>query len=213
MTTHAFAHLARKAEYYFSKLMKKMRGRAIHNSRIHTSSKIEAGSTVANSTMDRHSFCGYDCSLLNCDVGSFCSIASAVSIGGVRHPIEYVSTSPVFLSHRDSVKTKFANHDYLPKLRTTIGNDVWIGEGAMIKAGLTIGDGAVLGMGAVVTKDVAPYSIVAGNPAIVIRMRFEADVIEAMLRLSWWNLQDEALSRIGTTFHDPRAMLEGEGFL
>ena len=143
---------------------------------MHKTSKVESGTTIINSSMDRHSFCGYDCNINYCDIGAFVSIASRVSIGGSMHPIEFVSTSPVFLSHKDSVKTKFARHDYFNIARTKIGNDVWIGEGVFIKSGVTIGDGAVVGMGSVVTKDVPPYTIFAGNPARLIRKRFTETV-------------------------------------
>lgn len=199
--------------YYLNKLLKKMRFSAILNSTVHESSKIESGTSFIRSTMGRHSFCGYDCTVLNCDIGAFCSIANRVSIGGVRHPTEFVSTSPVFLSHKDSVKAKFATHDYLPIIRTVVGNDVWIGEGAFIKAGVKVGDGAVIGMGAVVTKDVTPYSIVAGNPARLIRMRFDNDIVEAFLKMQWWNLPDSELHRLGAGFNDPHALLRSEGFL
>lgn len=199
--------------YLYARVLRKARGSALASSSIHETSKIESGSTIVNSTMSRHSFCGYDCSILNCNIGAFCSIASRVSIGGVRHPIEFVSTSPVFLSHKDSVKEKFAGHDYLPAVRTIVGNDVWIGEGVLIKAGVTIGDGSVVGMGAVVTKDVAPYSIVGGNPARLIRLRFEQEIVDALLRMKWWELPDSELQRLGPAFNDPRAMLRNEGLL
>jgi chloramphenicol O-acetyltransferase type B len=199
--------------YLYSRTLRKFRSSAISRSNIHENSKVESGGTVVNSTMSRHSFCGYDCSILNCDIGAFCSIASRVSIGGVRHPTEFVSTSPVFLSHRDSVKAKFAGHDYLPVVRTIVGNDVWIGEGAFIKAGITIGDGSVVGMGAVVTKNVAPYSIVGGNPARLIRLRFDQEIVDALLRMKWWELPDSELLRLGSAFNDPRAMLRNEGLL
>lgn len=199
--------------HLFSRIIKKARGKSIVHSNIHNSAKIESGSSIVNSTMARHSFCGYDCSILNCDIGAFCSIASRVSVGGLRHPTEFVSTSPVFLSHKDSVKAKFANHHYLPMVRTIIGNDVWIGEGVFIKAGVRIGDGAVIGMGAVVTKDVEPYSIVAGNPAKLIRMRFEPDIVEALLKMKWWEMSDADILRLGSYFHEPRIMLEKEGLL
>ena len=199
--------------YFFSRTLKKLRGSAIAFSSIDSTSKVESGCTVVNSTMSRHSFCGYDCSILNCNIGAFCSIANRVSIGGVRHPTEFVSTSPVFLSHKDSVKAKFSGHDYLPVVRTVVGNDVWIGEGAFLKAGITIGDGSVIGMGAVVTKDVAPYSIVGGNPARLIRLRFEQDIVEALLKMKWWELPDSELQRLGPAFNDPRTMLINEGLL
>lgn len=194
--------------YYLAKLLKKARGSAIRNSQIHATSAIESGSLVVDSSFSRHSFCGYDCSIINTQIGGFCSIASRVSIGGAHHPIEFASTSPVFLSHKDSVKSKFARHDYLPQVSTRIGNDVWIGEGCLIKAGVVIGDGAVIGMGAVVTKDVPAYAIFGGNPARLIRMRFEEDVIEGLLKMRWWDLPDSELRAIGHLMPDPRELLQ-----
>ena len=70
----------------------------------------------------------------------------------------------------------------------TIGNDVWIGSGAMILSGVTIGDGAVVAARAVVTKDVPPYAIVAGNPARLVRYRFDEATIAALLEAAWWEL-------------------------
>jgi len=106
------------------------------------------------------------------------------------------------------VKTKLAQHDYLPNIRTRIGNDVWIGAGAYVKAGVTIGDGAVVGMASVVTRDVPAYAIVAGNPARIIRMRFAEDVVHALLDMQWWLLSDEELRALGPMFHDPEALIK-----
>ena len=200
-------------QYLLSRLFKKLRGSAVADSLIDPTSKIESGSTVIRTTFGRHSFCGYDCTLIGCDVGSFCSIASKVVAGGSRHPIEYVSTSPVFLDHRDSVKEKYALHHYEWRPKTVIGHDVWIGEGVFIKGGVTIGHGAVVGMGSVVTKDVPPYAIVAGNPAKIIRMRFGSDVVNALLKMQWWSYSDEEIRRLGPIFNDPESMLKQEGWL
>ncbi|QBH19143.1 CatB-related O-acetyltransferase [Alcaligenes faecalis] len=197
--------------YYYSKIIKKLRGAAIKNSRVHPTSAIEPGSLVVSSTLEKHSFCGYDCEILNCHIGSFCSIGSNVTIGGVAHPIEFVSTSPVFLSHKDSVKEKFAQHDYLPQIVTTIGNDVWIGKGAYLKAGITVGHGAVIGMGAVVTKSIPPYSVVAGNPAKLIKMRFDDNIIHALLALNWWDWPESELQKYGQYFNDPLRLLQEKG--
>lgn len=200
-------------EYIISRLLKKARGNAIAESVIHPTSKVESGSTVIRTTFDRHSFCGYDCTMIDCAVGAFCSIANKVTVGGARHPIEYVSTSPVFLDHRDSVKTKYAHHHYEWRPKTVIGSDVWIGESSLIKGGVKVGHGAVIGMGSVVTKDVPAYGIVAGNPATLIRMRFEPLVIEALLKMQWWTYPDEELVRLAPDFPDPVKMLKQEGLL
>jgi len=194
--------------YYYAKILRKLRGMALLNSHRHPSAKLEAGTDFINSSIERHSFCGYDCSILNTDIAAFCSIGNKVTIGGVNHPLSFVSTSPVFLSHKDSVKTKLARHDYLPEIRTRIGNDVWIGAGAYVKAGVTIGDGAAIGMAAVVTRDVPAYAIVAGNPARLIRMRFAEHIVSALMELKWWLLSDEELKALGPMFHSPETLLK-----
>lgn len=203
----------RRFLYYFNKILKKIRFSAISKSEISSTAKIESGCLVVNSSFGRYSFCGYDCNLINVDIGGFCSIASKVSIGGAAHPLHFVSTSSVFLSHKDSIKKKFAKHIFLPEIRTKIGNDVWVGEGAYIKAGVRVGSGAVIGMGSVVTKDVPPYAIVAGNPAVLIRYRFSPEVVEALSGLQWWNMSDSEISAIGHLFDDPQKLLKDRGLM
>lgn len=193
--------------YLWSKFLKVARGAAIRGSDIHRTSRVHAGSTVLDSRIDRHSFVGYECSLLNVDLGPFCSLGSHIRVGGVAHPSHFVSTSPVFLSHKDSVKTKFARHDFLPSVRTCIGADVWIADGAYIKAGVTVGPGAIIGMGAVVTKDVPPYAVMAGNPARVIRLRFAPEVVDGLLRSQWWDWPDDRLQEFGPVMNSPQAFL------
>lgn len=118
------------------------------------------------------------------EIGSFCSIAIGVKIMlGGGHRTDWVSSYPfpAFLAQADR------SSDYAPcKGPTKIGNDVWIGMGALILAGITIGDGAVIGAGSVVTRDVPPYAIVGGNPARLIRYRFDEETIVALLKMRWW---------------------------
>nr|WP_319636943.1 CatB-related O-acetyltransferase [Janthinobacterium sp. FT58W] len=175
---------------------------------MHRDSKVESGSALVNSRMDRHSFCGYDCTILNADIGAFVSIASRVTIGGVGHPMHFVSMSPVFLSHKDSVRKKFSRFEYLPEVRTTIGSDVWIGDGAFIKAGTVIGNGAVVGMGAVVTKDVPDYAVVAGNPARIVKYRFDEETRLALSGSQWWTLDEEALTALAGHITDPVSFIK-----
>ncbi len=177
------------------------------NSNIDKSSKINSGCNIVNTNMDRHSYCGYNCEIINADIGSFCSIAGHVVIGGSKHPVEWVSTSPVFQDGRNSIKKKYARHITENGKRTVIGSDVWIGENALIKQGVNIGPGAVIGMGSVVTKDVEPFSIVAGAPAKEIRKRFESEVIEKLLLIQWWNFNEEDLLRYAEYFTDPKEFI------
>lgn len=189
--------------YLWSKFIKKMKGKAIKNSRINRSSKIEAGSNVVNSSFDRYSFCGYNCKIFNCSIGSFCSIADNVTIGLAEHPIDWVSSSPVFYSGKDSVKKKFSKFDRNQSKQTVIGSDVWIGENVIIKAGVKIGTGAVIAMGAVVTHDVDPYEIVGGVPARHIKNRFNNEIISSLLASKWWELSDEKLSLYAIYIKNP----------
>lgn len=79
---------------------------------------------------------------------------------------------------------------------TVVGNDVWIGQGATILPGVHIGDGAIIGLGSVVGRDVEPYTIVAGNPAKVVRKRFDDELIGLLQRLQWWNKGVDEIQRL-----------------
>jgi len=131
-----------------------------------------------------------------------------VIIGGARHPMEWVSMSPVFYAGRDSVRTKFAEHVLVSPDPVNIGNDVWIGSAAILLSGISVGDGAVVGAGSVVTKDVPPYAIVAGNPAKLIRYRFDNETIKKIMEIKWWNFTDEQLLRMGKCFNQPNCFFK-----
>jgi acetyltransferase-like isoleucine patch superfamily enzyme len=129
------------------------------------------------------------------EIGSFCSIAEEVVIfGGGEHRTDWITTYPLRIAFGDPL----AGKDGLPasKGKTTIGNDVWIGYRAVILSSVTIGNGAVVGACAVVTADVPPYSIVAGNPARVVKQRFDDRQIEELLRSGWWNWPIEEIREI-----------------
>lgn len=195
-------------KYYWAKLFKKIKSKAIYKSSIHSTSKIEAGSEILYSSFDKHSFCGYNCELYHASIGSFCSIANGVVIGGGKHPLNWVGMSPVFYEGKDSVKAKFSRFKREKPLVTYVGNDVWIGRNAIIKEGVNIGHGSVIGMGSVVTKDVLPYSIVGGNPARLIRMRFDSDTIDNLIKSEWWNMEEHILVKVAENIKDPAAFLE-----
>ena len=133
-------------------------------------------------------------------IGRYCSFGENVEIGRQNHPLTWASTSPIFylgnkvfdqISHLPGYKEyesfKFKTSSAPTKVKfTTIGNDVWIGHGAQIMAGVSIGDGAVVAAGAVVSKNVPPYAVVAGNPAQIKKMRVDPRWISPFLRLQWW---------------------------
>ena len=195
-------------KYYYSKILKKIRGISVKNSQIHTTSKVESGTQFINSSMDKYSFCGYDCDINFCDIGSFVSIANSVVIGGGMHPIDWVGTSPVFYEGRDSIKAKFSEYMRDPLKKTIIGHDVWIAQNVIIKQGINIGIGSVIGMGSIVTKDVDPYTIVGGNPAKVIRSRFNETITKGLLDSKWWEFDDEKLYKYSKYFQEPNVFLK-----
>lgn len=195
--------------YIYSKMIKKLRGKAIKNSNIHELSSIGSGTSFINSSIDKCSFCGYDCDISSTNIGKFCSISDNVVIGPYNHSMSWVSTSSCFSAVLDrSVKKKFANIVPEQQPTTIIGNDVWIGKNVIIKAGVTIGDGAVIGMGAVVTKSVKPYSVVGGCPAKEIKKRFDDDIIEQLEKIKWWDFENEKLEKYGEYFEDPKKLIE-----
>ncbi len=191
----------------WNKFLKKSRGVAIQNSTVDRNAAIGSGSQVLNSSVDRFSYCGYDCKLINCKVGAFCSMADEVVIGGANHPIDWVSTSPVFYRDKSIVHKKYATFERPEDPEIEIGNDVWIGYRAMIVPGVKVGDGAVIGMGSVVTKDVGPYEIWAGNPAKLIRKRFPDEIIDQLVLSKWWSLSEERINDIAKFIKDPEAFI------
>ncbi len=126
-------------------------------------------------------------------VGAFCSFGADVTIFlGGEHRIDWVTTFP-FNSLWKSAE-HFTGHP-ATKGDVVIGNDVWIGYRAIILSGVTIGDGAVIAAGAVVTKDVPAYGIVGGNPAKLIKKRFDDETIQRLLRIAWWNWDDAKIEQ------------------
>lgn len=128
-------------------------------------------------------------------IGSFCSIGSGAAFimaGNQGHRHDWISTFP-FHWMPEVPEFEGAENGFRPAGDTVIGNDVWIGSETIVMPGVTIGDGAVIGTRAVVTRDVAPYSIVGGNPAKEIRKRFDDDRIRLLLELRWWDWSEDQL--------------------
>jgi acetyltransferase-like isoleucine patch superfamily enzyme len=127
-------------------------------------------------------------------IGRYCSIGRNVQIGRGSHPIDWGSTSPLFYQHHKAVfdielpaAVAFStNAPSLHAVVTTIGNDVRIGDGALVSQGVTIGDGAIIEPRAVVAKDVPPFAIVAGNPGVITGLRFPPRLAARMQALAWW---------------------------
>ncbi len=122
-------------------------------------------------------------------IGKFCQIAKGVEfiMNGANHPMNAVSTFPFYIF--EGWEQPIPPLEKMPlKGDTVVGNDVWIGQNATILPGVHIGDGAVVGANSVVGGNIEPYCIVAGNPATIIRKRFDDELIGIMLKLQWWDL-------------------------
>lgn len=176
---------------------------------------IQPNTNVSNSFIGRNTYIGRGSKLVNCKIGRFCSIAPEVEVIRYSHPIDnYVSTCPSFFSTRlqngqTFVKqNKYIEHMTIDGYDVIIGNDVWIGNRAIIKGGIKIGDGAIVGMGSIVTKDVPPYTIVAGVPAKVIRNRFEEKQVNYLLSLQWWNQTDDWIIKHADEFENIDIFME-----
>lgn len=128
-------------------------------------------------------------------IGKFCAIASGVEfiMNGGNHLVESISSYP-FSIFGNGWEHAMEGRNFPSKGDIVVGNDVWLGYRSVILAGVTIGDGAIIGAYSVVTKDVAPYTIVAGNPAKEIRRRFSDAEIDQLLALKWWDWPIEKIS-------------------
>lgn len=168
--------------------------------------EIGQGSRVANTVFGDYSYCDRFADIANARIGKFSNIAAFSRIGATDHPLHTASChhflyrsddywddakrDPEFFAHRQSRLSH-------------IGHDTWIGAGAMVKPEVTLGDGAVVAAGAVVTRDVAPYTIVAGTPAKFLRLRQPPDVAERLMALAWWDWDH---ARLRETLADFRAL-------
>lgn len=155
------------------------------------------------------SYIGENCNI-NAKIGKYCSVAGNVTTVGGKHPTkDFISTHPAFFSTRKQAgftyisEDKFCEKEYAEgNYSVIIGNDVWIGFGAMLMEGIKIGDGAVIAAGAVVTKDVKPYSIVGGVPAKEIRKRFSDEEIEFLKEFKWWDKPEDWIKENAEKFDD-----------
>jgi Acetyltransferase (isoleucine patch superfamily) len=183
------------------KLVKIAKNANIHYAKMH----FEGHNTIAgmtkvsgNLSMGTGSTIGMNCNLNgDIQIGRYCQLGGYIGIYSTNHPTNYITsfTSKDFLGGLLSANTQ--------RGKVIIGNDVWIGHGAIILKDVTIGDGAVISAAAVVTKDVPPYAIVGGVPAKVIKYRFEKDVIEKLIEIKWWEKGSEWMKKNIEIFRKP----------
>jgi phosphonate metabolism protein (transferase hexapeptide repeat family) len=174
--------------------------------------EIGCGSRLAYTHVGDYSYCDHYADIANATVGKFSNIAAYVRVGATDHPMEKASLHHFHYrsaDYFDDTSHDEAWFDHRRARRTVIGHDTWLGHGAQVRPDVTIGHGAVIAGGAIVTKDVEPYTIVAGIPAVPLRARFAAGIPERMVALAWWDWQHE---RLKETLNDFRS-LSAEAFL
>lgn len=175
-------------------------------------SEIGRGSRVAYSVFGDYSYCDRYCDIANADIGRFANIASFVRIGATDHPLDRASLHHFMYRSASYWSDAEDDADWFRARRARramIGHDTWLGHGAQVKPEVTVGHGAVVASGAVVTKDVAPYQIVAGVPARPVRARLPEAVAGRLIALAWWDWDH---ARLRAALADFRA-LSVEAFL
>ncbi len=174
--------------------------------------EIGRGSRVAHSSLGDYSYCDRYADIANASVGRFANIAAFARIGATDHPMEKASLHHFHYRSADYWDDAEPDEAWFAHRRSrvaTLGHDTWIGAQAMVKPQVRIGHGAVVAAGAVVTRDVAPYWIVAGVPAAPLCRRLPERVAERLMALGWWNWDH---ARLRAALDDFRA-LPAEAFL
>jgi phosphonate metabolism protein (transferase hexapeptide repeat family) len=170
--------------------------------------EIGEGARIVNSCFEDYAYCDRHADIANTTVGRFSNIAAMTRIGPTDHPFAHAAQHHFLYRssyYWDDVQDDPDFFAARAARRTTLGADCWIGHGAIIKPEVTVGIGAIVASGAVVTRDVAPFMIVAGVPAQPLRSRFAPRVIDRLLALAWWNWDHARLRDALSDFRSLRA--------
>ena len=169
----------------------------LRNAKLGRFTEINERVAFADSALGDYSYVERHAEVIYASIGKFCAIASNVRVNALEHPIERVSQHKITYRPNEYFLDAKLDQDFRDKRRSQvveIGHDVWVGHGAVIIPGIRIGHGAVIAASAVVTRDVAPYAIVAGVPAKFLRWRFEDKISERIIALGWWHWDHDKLA-------------------
>lgn len=165
--------------------------------------KIHPPSHVFSSTIGDYTYIAMNSFISMTEIGKFCSIGPNLVCGWGIHPLNGISTSPMFYSTMKQNGMTLSDKDKVVERKPIkIGEDVFIGANVTILDGVTIGDGAAIGAGAVVSKDIPPYAVAVGCPIKIIKYRFDSNQIDGLQRIKWWEFDDEKLKEVEKCFFD-----------
>lgn len=178
--------------------------------------EVGQGSVLRNVEMGDYSYCTRLCDIANARIGKFSNIAAMVRIGATDHPLDRASLHHFMYRSNDYWADAEPDEAFFERRRDRlahIGHDTWIGHAAQVKPEVTLGHGAVVASGAIVTRDVDPYTIVAGVPAEPIRRRQPPEIAERLMALGWWDWDHDRLRQALPDFRelDAEAFLERHG--
>lgn len=174
--------------------------------------ELGRGSRVQNSEFGDYSYTDRATDIANATIGKFANIASYTRIGPTDHPLHTASLHHFLYrsaDYWDDAEDDAEFFAHRKARRVTIGHDTWLGHNCIIKPEVTVGDGAVVASGAVVTRDVDPYTIVAGMPARPMRRRQPPEIAERLIALAWWDWEHDRLRAALADFRS----LDAEAFL
>jgi len=163
-----------------------------HGCKVSNSATIAKRVILNSSKVGNYTSINGGCDIAYTEIGNYCSLAKGVIIGSRNHIMNNFTTQDCIYKETGDHHKQYSNIDIDNPL-VSIGNDVWIGTGAILMPGVDIGNGAIIGAGSIVTKSIPPYSVVAGNPATMLRKRFSEKVANELEATEWWHLSLEEL--------------------